>query len=633
VNTRRRVWLWMALAAAGLGAGLVVALSPARPGSSAATRGEVHGALGEQLDRYLTRLEAFGFSGSLLVARHGGIVIDKGYGLAEREHGIPYTAGTLFDVASISKQFTAAAVLKLEMAGRLAVEDTLGKFFPDAPPDKAPISLHQLLTHTAGIVDTVGGEYEPVSRQEMLRRAFAAPLQFAPGRRYRYSNAGYSLLAAVVETVSGQPLGDYLRSHLFLPAGMRHTGHRLPPLDRQPLAHGYTRDGADWGTPLDHPWAPDGPFWDLRGNGGILSTTGDMYRWHLALAGNSVLSSAEREKYQTPYVSEGRQSHSHYAYGWSVTRAPDGTRLLSHVGGNLVFEADFRRYVDDRSVIVMSANGADFSALAVSPHVEARLYGHPDPDPPAPVAGAPEVAARCAGDYAVADGERLRVEALHAGTGASAGAGAGSSPSGGAGAGGGASGSPAGSGRLTFMPQGPRGLALLTSGASADLRDLLADHAEKAAAVLEPLRQGDYAPLAHLMGLPLEDTLRLARPPLDEVKAALGAWTGARMLGSALLGGHLLTYARFDFERGSRFAELLWEGPAVEAVRYAAGPPAFSFVPVAPAVPGAAPDLAFFEVREGSTLRARCEPGPDGNAIALVIASPAGAVRLPRIVG
>jgi CubicO group peptidase (beta-lactamase class C family) len=631
VNARRRVWLWLALAAAGLGAGLVVALSPARPGSSASTRGEVHGALGEQLDRYLTRLEAFGFSGSLLVAHHGRIVIDKGYGLAEREHGIPYTAGTLFDVASISKQFTAAAVLKLEMEGRLEVEDTLGKFFPDAPPDKTPITLHQLLTHTAGIVDTVGGEYEPVSRQEMLRRAFAAPLQFAPGRRYRYSNAGYSLLAAVVETVSGQPLGDYLRSHLFLPAGMRHTGHRLPPLDRQPLAHGYTRDGADWGTPLDHPWAPDGPFWDLRGNGGILSTTGDMYRWHLALAGNSVLSAAEREKYQTPYVSEGRQSHSHYAYGWSVTRAPDGTRLLSHVGGNLVFEADFRRYVDDRSVIVMSANGADFSALAVSPHVEARLYGHPDPDPPAPVAGAPEAAARCPGDYAVAEGERLRVE--------TAGASAVGSPS------------PGGSGRVSFMPQGPRGLALLTSGASADLRDLFADHAEKAAAVLEPLRQGDYAPLAHLMGLPLEDTLRLARPPLDEVKAALGAWSGARVLGSALLGGHLLTYARFDFERGSRFAELLWEGPAVEAVRYAAGPPAFPFVPVAPVVAGtaagtagagataatrtragAALDLAFFEVREATTLRARCEPGPDGNPIALIIASPAGAVRLPRIV-
>jgi CubicO group peptidase (beta-lactamase class C family) len=604
MTRRRALPLRLALAAAALAGVLVVAISPAGPRSSAAPRGEVAGALGEQLDRYLTRLEAFGFSGSLLVARRGRIAIDKGYGLADRERGVPYIAGTLFDIASISKQFTAAAVLKLEMEGRLAVEDTLGKFFREAPPDKAPITLHQLLTHTAGIVDTLGPEYEPIPRQEMLRRAFAAPLELPPGKRFRYSNAGYSLLAAVVETVSGQPLGDYLRTHLFLPAGMRHTGHRLPALDRQPLAHGYTRDGADWGTPLDQPWAPDGPWWNLRGNGGILSTTGDMYRWHLALAGNAVLSAAERRKYETPYVSEGRQSHSHYAYGWSVTAAPDGTRLLSHVGGNLVFESDFRRYLDDQTVLVISSNGADFSGLAVSPHVQARIFGQPDPDPPAPVTLPPATLARCAGDYALAGGERLRAEAR--------------------------------GGRLALLPEGPRGLALLGSAASSEMRETFAHHGEKVATVLEPWRKGDSQPLARLMGIPLEDTVRRTGPPLHELQRAQGSWTGANVLGSALVGGHLLSWARLDFEHGSRFAELLWEGPAVEAIRYSAAPPAFLFVPVAPAGAGRAgplPELAYFEVREGTTLRARCEPGPDGNAVALVLAGPAGEVRLARIVG
>jgi CubicO group peptidase (beta-lactamase class C family) len=602
-----------------LAAAFIAASFPARPGWSASPRGEVHGALGGQLDRYLSRLEAFGFSGSLLVARHGRILIDKGYGLADREHGVAYTADTLFDVASISKQFTAAAVLKLEMAGRLKVEDTLGKFFSGVPPDKARITLHQLLTHTAGIPDTLGDEYEPISRPEMLRRALASPLVLPPGQHYRYSNAGYSLLAAVVEVVSGQPLGDYLRQHLFLPAGMRHTGHRLPLLDRRPLAHGYTRDGADWGTPLDHPWAPDGPWWNLRGNGGILSTTGDLYRWHLALAGNSILSAPEREKYTTPYVSEGRQSHSRYAYGWSVSNGPDGTRQLSHTGGNLVYEADFRRYVDDEAVIVISSNGADFSAITVSPHVEARLFGHPDADPPAPAPVGPEVTARCAGDYALASGERLRVEDR--------------------------------GGKLSLVPQGTQGFTLLAGGTSADEREIGEDHDQKVAAVLEPWRAGDYKPLSELVGLPLADARKLAQPALAELLRSQGAWSGAAVLGSTVLGGHVLTYARFNFERGTRFAEFLWEGPTVESIRYTVSPPGFLFVPVAPppaagsqagtstSAPAprtqekALPDFSSFDVRDGTSLRVHFEAGPDGNAIALVIPTPAGAQRLPRIVG
>ena len=134
---------------------------------------------------------------------------------------------------------------------------------------------------------------------------------------------------------------------------MRHTGFRVSPDDRARLAHGYGAEG-DWGTPLDHPWAADGPYWELRGNGGILSTTGDLYRWHLALAGDRVLSAVERAKYVTPYVSEGRWAQTDYGYGWSIGKSPTGKKEISHIGGNGYFESDFRRYVGDDAVIILS---------------------------------------------------------------------------------------------------------------------------------------------------------------------------------------------------------------------------------------------------------------------------------------
>ena len=225
-----------------------------------------------------------------------------------------------------------------------------------------------------------------------------------------YSNAGYSLLAAVVEVASGRPFGEVLRSEVFLPAGMRHTGFLPDAADRARLAHGYTGDG-DWGTSLDHPHAPDGPWWNLRGNGGILTTTGDFYRWHVALQGDAVLSKPEREKYQSPKVQEGRGEFPKYAYGWSVSRSPSGSRKLSHVGGNGVFQTDYRRYPEEGAVIAITSNTDDYSAIAVANQLEQRLFGKPAVELPAT---RPAVAAelrRCAGAYALASGERIEVAA------------------------------------------------------------------------------------------------------------------------------------------------------------------------------------------------------------------------------
>jgi CubicO group peptidase (beta-lactamase class C family) len=579
----RSRWLW-GQPEAGLPGGEEAAAWPA------AVAGDPVGA---ELDRFLSRLAAYGYSGSALVARGGRVLLHKGYGLADRARGRPYTAATLFDVASISKQFTAAAILRLEMEGKLRVEDPLGRFFPAAPADKAAITLHQLLTHTSGLRDTFGGEYEPVTREEMLRRVFASRLLGPPGRRYRYSNGGYCVLAAVVEVASGESYDGYLRRRLFEPAGMRHTGFRLPASALALLARGYAADG-DWGTPLDHPWAADGPYWNLRGNGGILSSTGDLYRWHLALGGDRVLARAQRDKSVTPYVSEGRWAQTDYGYGWSIGKSPTGKREISHIGGNEAFESDFRRYVGDDAVIIVSGNSFELSALALGDHLENRLFGLRDPDPPA-VAGAPAdlavpaaatAAARCAGVYrlpAAAEaagpgegpGERLRVTVDV-------------SP-----------GAPAG--RLVIEPEGPRGLALLLGALGEEDRRLVADRDQAVAEALAAARQRDCAPFAKVMGLELAPATELLDSRIGALAPRLGSWTGAAVLGGAARGGRWFTYARLAFARGAKVAEIGWAGPTAETLRLLGAVPGQRFAAESPGV------FAAFDVRTGAAVRAAFE--------------------------
>jgi CubicO group peptidase (beta-lactamase class C family) len=316
----------------------------------------VSGELGAKLDGHLAQIVPKGFSGAFLIAKNGKVLLEKGYGLANRENKTSYAPETVFDIGSITKQFTGAAILKLEMQGKLSTTDKIGTYFKDAPPDKANITLHQLLTHSAGLIDLLGGDYDKLSREDMIRGAFASKLLFAPGERYEYSNLGYSLLAAIIEMTSRQSYERYLHENLFKPAGMKRTGYSIPKWKPQTVAAGYRSDNTNWGTPLDKLWDKDQPFWNLRGNGGILSTVGDLYKWHLALSGEKILSKAAKDKYTTPHVAEQAAGKSFYGYGWVTQKTKRGTTLVSHDGGNAVFYALFRRYVDEDTVIIMASN-------------------------------------------------------------------------------------------------------------------------------------------------------------------------------------------------------------------------------------------------------------------------------------
>lgn len=274
-----------------------------------------------------------GSSGSLVATADGELVTCLGWGEADHEAGTAADCETVYDIGSVTKQFTAAAVVKLQMQGRLRVSDPIGRFFAGVPEDKRGITVRHLLTHTAGLVDALGDDYEPLTRQDMVAGALASELRTQPGARYHYSNLGYSLLAAIIETVSGLGYEDYLAQELFSPAGMTDTGYVLPDWDPDDVAVEYDAQDRPHGRPYDHPWAADGPYWNLRGNGGMLSTAHDMGRWLLALEGDQVLDAQALAELFRPRVVEDSSGETRYAYGWVVADTPFGT-VHWHNGGN-----------------------------------------------------------------------------------------------------------------------------------------------------------------------------------------------------------------------------------------------------------------------------------------------------------
>ncbi|HEU4366394.1 MAG TPA: serine hydrolase domain-containing protein [Candidatus Krumholzibacteria bacterium] len=243
------------------------------------------------VDHFLAAMVDSGFNGCVLIAKDDQVILHKGYGRADRARAEPVTLATPFWIASISKQFAAAAILKLADQERVSLEDPVTRFFGDVPADKRAITIHQLLTHTAGLQQYYAAD-GIVDRDAAVRAILERPLARQPGEGFGYSNDAYSLIAAIVEIVSGTPYEVYLRAELLEPAGMMHSGF--------------------WG-PAEHPevadilgQAPDStvarPNWGFRGAVGMYATAGDLHRWYRALDDARVLSASSRRLLFAPHV-------------------------------------------------------------------------------------------------------------------------------------------------------------------------------------------------------------------------------------------------------------------------------------------------------------------------------------------
>lgn len=363
--------------------------------------------LGTRLDTYLRRLEPLGFSGAVVVLVGDDVVLEETYGLAVPSAGTPFGPTSGLPIGSISKHFTAAAVMRLDMDARLSVDDTLGDLLGegfDVPADKAEITVHQLLTHTSGLPSSAGAAGSIPSADALVRAALAVDLVFEPGDGQAYSNLGYGLLAALVERAAGEPFERYLRDEVLVPSGMTHTGITEPGWAGEAAVHGII-DGRE-GGPLDADWS--GSPWSLLGAGGIRTTLGDMVRWERACRDETVLDADALDLMTTEHV----RSPGGWAtgYGCGVFTTSRGTTQIGHDGSNDVFAADWRRYVDEDVMIFAATNDADLYALDVTPHLARIVFGREVRLPPELLKWGSGELEPYGGTYELAGGGKIRVQ-------------------------------------------------------------------------------------------------------------------------------------------------------------------------------------------------------------------------------
>ena len=311
-----------------------------------------------ELSDYLDKVERKDFSGTVLIARQGKPILTRGIGQADREEGIANGPGTVFDIGSLTKQFTAAAILKLEMQGSLKVTDPISSYLPEFEVVEKEITLHQLLTHTGGFPGAMGNDYESISESDFIQQAIDHVDLSVDDPPYAYSNVGFSLLAIILERVSGMDYEHFLSEKLFQPANLTQTGYYLPDWKDNSIAVGYENNKI-WGRPNAKNWSDKGPYLHLKGNGGILSTVEDLYKWHKVLKTEEILSKEAKAKYFKPQVIEEEGGDSFYGYGWVIIPHKERGTIITHNGGNGVFFADFWNFTESDNTVIVLSNAAN----------------------------------------------------------------------------------------------------------------------------------------------------------------------------------------------------------------------------------------------------------------------------------
>jgi len=315
--------------------------------------------------------EAGRFSGAVLVAKDGKPVFRKAYGWANREWKLATTPDTAFRLGSITKQFTAAAILKLAEQGKLSVDDPIAKYYAAAPTAWAPITLKHLLTHTSGIPSytAIPGFFTgPLARTDMKPDEIIAltrdkPLEFAPGSRYAYDNTGYILLGYIIEKVSGQTYSTYLQEQFFGPLGLKHTGYDVTEAVLPKRADGYDIvDGTAKNAPflsMSLPWAA----------GSLYSTVDDLLAWDLALRSGKAINPAS---VTAMFTDQGFK----YGYGQAI-ETRDDKRYWHHGGGVNGFTTMLARYPDQHLTLVVLANQTNSDPARITNRL-GELYFHPE---------------------------------------------------------------------------------------------------------------------------------------------------------------------------------------------------------------------------------------------------------------
>jgi CubicO group peptidase (beta-lactamase class C family) len=495
-----------------------------------------------KLADYFQKVAGLGFSGAVLVTSGDKVLIRNGYGWADQTRQIPVTPETVFDIGSITKVFTAVAIMQLEERGKLSTADKITKYFSNVPADKSAITLHHLLTHTSGLAyddfySSATPEVREIlkDREKFIQRILSFPLGFQPGASRAYSNSGFSLLAAIVEKLSGRPYEKYLRENILQPTGMSHTGYLLRTWNNRLVARGYNDGPTDFGYPWTGQWAGKIIPWDLLGNGGLLSTVDDMHKFVVALRDGKLLKENTRAKMLTVYAERDQ------AYGWFISKTEkDSHRFVNH-GGDAVPEgwnADLRWFPENNLIAIVLTNirirAGSVRRYAMNDLVDIVLF---DKSPQLP-------------DFAQVQGSQLRQHegtyrlpsgALFRVTSTTAAVGAGTTKP-----------------VLVISGRGQEAIDILFSGnETPGLTKLSLDLNEKTKAYIEALRNNDVEVLKKI---PAEDSAaEQAVKDWSDFVRANGHLTRIEILGTSPLNQTgVQTFIRLEFGKTAGFYHLTW---------------------------------------------------------------------------
>nr|WP_202626841.1 serine hydrolase domain-containing protein [Steroidobacter agaridevorans] len=323
-----------------------------------------------QIDQLMSRYDGPGPGASLLIVRDGKPFVRRSYGFANLNDRTPAAPDTNYRLASVSKQFTAAAILLLAEDGKLNLDDSLRKWFPSLPNVATEMTIRQVLSHMSGLID-----YEDVIPPDMTQQLHDADVleiletqnrtYFPPGKGYRYSNSGYALLALLMGKASGKDFATFLKNRIFIPLGMTNTVAYEEGISTvKNRAFGYSEEQARW-TQTDQSQTSA-----VLGDGGIYSSIDDLAKWDAALYDDRLLTDKSRALAFTP-VTDTDDPTVRYGMGWRITDEPIGGRTLWHSGETIGFRNVIVRYPEQRLTIVLLTNRND-----PEPYQTARAIGN-----------------------------------------------------------------------------------------------------------------------------------------------------------------------------------------------------------------------------------------------------------------
>lgn len=321
-----------------------------------------------KVDEYMNALARLNrFNGAVLVERDGRALVSRSYGMANFEDAVPNTLQTRFPIASMTKTFTATAVMMLQERGKLSVRDLICKHLSDCPAAWQQITIHHLLTHTSGIPDYTDfpdwlqtrGQLAPYT--STIARFKDKPLDFPPGEKYKYSNSGYVLLGLIIERVSGQTWEGFLRDNIFAPLKMANTGYDDGKTLIRHRALGYSREG------IRLIRAPYLHMPISKSAGALYSTVEDLLLWDKALYTEKLLSPKSLDAMFTVFKGD-------YGYGWHIDKQFNHRRAF-HTGVILGLKSSIDRYLDDRVGVILLSNSDDTFINAAIRDLAAIVFG------------------------------------------------------------------------------------------------------------------------------------------------------------------------------------------------------------------------------------------------------------------